>query len=78
MPKKPKPRPRLPHITKAEVTGWGVRVEVERGDKSIYQVDVIPHENDVLLNFSFTNDRILTADRVAANQIVVNMTKAKS
>ena len=68
-----KPLPKLPRITKAEVTAWGVRIEVERGDKTIYHVEVVPHDQDVLLSFSFIGDRVIVADKTAANHVTVRM-----
>jgi hypothetical protein len=74
--KTPKPLPKLPRITRTEVTSGVVRIEIERGDKTIYHLEVVPHDQDVLVNFSFIEGKVLIPKRTAANHVVVQMEEA--
>ena len=65
---------RLPNITRTEVTNGSIQFRVERGDKTYYEVHVSPHDNDILLSFSFIGDKVIKADPIhAANNITVRI-----
>jgi hypothetical protein len=51
----------------------GVTVQVRRKDGSIYTVELLPKDDEVLLHFSGTSDATLQPVKETANQVSVKI-----
>ena len=62
-------------IVSVNTNADGVTVQVRRKDGSIYTVELLPKDDEVLLHFSGISDATLQPVKKAANQVVVKINR---